>query len=240
MQQIVKATVKRKGDVFVVRGREVDASVNIGEGDVVFGYHNKTEKEIKVGTPTPYGSVVFVSGDKVTVMNGDGLKDFTRSYLKRLTSKYMFCARGKLNGRIDRYELIYYLQHLKEDHGFRPSKDIKGFIKSLQQDVVAYVRRSKEDDFVDVSNITRTYTNDDITVENLKAGKRYRKLSFARQLGAVITKLYFPGEPSRSVAWRWGYSNHASMTHSKNFILSCLFYDSKLTKHILNIVNHQR
>lgn len=241
MPQVEKAIVTSKDNQLVAGGKPILRDVMVEPGETCFGYNSKVPPKLGIGSPTPLGDVVGLDDNKVTLMVGDSFKEYDRKHVENVATKYKFRAKEILNGKIGKYRLLYILQNLSEDHGFFTRKSFKDFVNDLKDDLVTYTRRNMSEDlFLTPRSLQRAYTNKDITRTSLDAGKRYKKLVFVRQMGTVLTKMYFHNKGYIDIGWEWGYDNHSSVIHARKTIINTIEYDKQLTDHILHIVNQER
>jgi len=241
MPQVEKAIVTSKDNQLVAEGKPILRDVMVEPGETCFGYNSKVPPKLGIGSPTPLGDVVGLDDNKVILMVGNSFKEYDRRHVEDIAAKYKFRAKEILNGKIGKYRLLYILQNLTKDHGFFTHKPFKEFVNDLKNDLVTYTRKKiSEDLFIMPRSMRREYINADITRANLDAGKRYKKLVFVRQMGTILTKMYFHNKGFIDIGWEWGYDNHSSVIHARKTITNITEQDKHLTNHILHIVNQER
>lgn len=215
-----------------------DTTCSLNENDVVYGYFVKESKELCTGVETPFGKIMLIEGDIVIVSIHRTFKKVNKRWLEEHSKEYVFKAKEKDGDYIGPYELVYYIQNFYQTNKFNTGASIYNFVSHVKHYLTKFVQPIDQRLFIKTPK-GREYTEEDIHVRNLEAGKRYKKLVFVRQLGVIITRLFFQDEKNGIICGLWGYSNHTLIFHARNTIINLLFYD-QLSDIIQEIFNDRR
>lgn len=240
MQQIKKREIRKKKGRWMVGSLSVinEDGRQISDGDVCFGYEKMVGEELSMGVHLTVGDIISVGKHTVSIMTNYGIQHIDKRKAKILSRKRRFVIKEIQREEIGRYELCYYLENLTKRHDrFSYSFSIEDLDKRLKDFLLNKIAPLDNSLFFSSSPATLPYEEEDINIENLEYGKRYKKLVFMRFIGCLITRLYFPDHGINGITSRWGYTNHSTFYHAKKTITTYLFYEKRLSEIILEIIN---
>lgn len=239
MKQILKADILREDFRFkaLVNGKKLELhEPKITPEQVGFGYKKRVSTELHMFQSTPFGQITEINNHTIDVMTRTGTKKLDKKWLQERfkKTKFVLCETGK--NRIDRYELIHYIQ-LSKPGRLKADLDIETFVRGLQDLMIKYLYPLDTKIFLTSDHSQMHYSNKEITRENFDKGRKYKKLVFARQVGLVLTKLFYPEMSIAGTTRAWGYKSHQQFFHNRDVVLHYLSNNKVLTGHILNITN---
>ena len=210
---------------------------SLKEGQVCYGYLDEVKNSLYMGMKLPIGEVVSVEKKKVVILTKRGFSTIDWSVADRFSCSKYFVVKETEGGEIGRYELLYYLQHIHGSHTkFDTDLRLKRFHPLLKETLLNLVIPISNSLFVNHKSRI-IYTDEDINMENLEKGKRYRKLVFVRFVGMIVTKLFFPGESIVNIAKPCGYTNHTMFYHALKTFRNFLLYDKQMSDIIIQLFN---
>lgn len=241
MQQIERETISRKEGKMKAKDLSIfnEKQLILKEGDVCFGYEKNIKETLCLGLKLPIGEVISVGRDVVSLINGNRMTSVKRPIAEKLAIRKKFVIKEIYNGGdITQYELLYYLNDLSKHYPkFKTDKNYDDVLPLLKETLIEQIRGLDKWLFVTTQLCDAPYTNEDITLENLERGKRYRKLVFVRNIGCILSKLFFPDINLTYISQSWGYANHTSLYHAQRVMRSTLNYDKKMSHVMLEVLN---